>query len=179
MWYLVWRIKSRINKEVTNKKYCIVLQSVHFPLITLVYWKFNLTFSKELIGISSLQQVLILKSSFQKNKVATGKTAFFLISPFCNAHSICHNIGFWEGSFVWICYAFICCTFNYNWYFRFVKKVFVFRKICFKVCFKIWYDNIKKCQCQKCLVLFFRRTYPVSVGFKMNPLRESVFLVFR
>ena len=159
MWYLVWRIKSRINKEVTNKKYCIVLQSVHFPLITLVYWKFNLTFSKELIGISSLQQVLILKSSFQKNKVATDKTAFFLISPFCNAHSICHNIGFWEG--------------------RFVKKVFVFRKICFKVCFKIWYDNIKKCQCQKCLVLFFRRTYPVSVGFKMNPLRESVFLVFR
>ena len=27
--------------------------------------------------------------------------------------------------------------------------------------------------------LFFRRIYPVSFDFKMNPLRESVFLVFR
>ena len=71
-----------------------MLQSVHFPLTTLAYWKFDLTFCKELIGISSLEEVLILKSIFQKNKVATGKTAFFLISPFCNAHSICHNIGF-------------------------------------------------------------------------------------
>ena len=34
------------------------------------------------------------KINFLKNKVATCKTAFFLISPFCNPHSICDNIGF-------------------------------------------------------------------------------------
>ena len=42
----------------------------------------------------------------KKNKVATGKTVFFVIGPFCNPHSICLNIGFREGSFVWVCYAF-------------------------------------------------------------------------
>ena len=29
-------------------------------------------------------------------------------------HSICLNIGFWEGSFVWICYAFNLSTFKYK-----------------------------------------------------------------
>ena len=44
--------------------------------------------------INSLQEVLKLKQNFQKNKVVTGKTPFFVIGPFCSHHSICLNIGF-------------------------------------------------------------------------------------
>ena len=34
-------------------------------------------------------------------KVITGKTSFFVIGPFRTHHSICLNIGFSYGSFVW------------------------------------------------------------------------------
>ena len=50
--------------------------------------------------INSLQKAHNLKQDFQKNKVVTGKTPFYVIGPFCNHHSICLNIGFWYGSFV-------------------------------------------------------------------------------
>ena len=43
---------------------------------------------------STLYNRLIMKQNFQKNKVATGKTVFFVIGSFCNPHSICLNIGF-------------------------------------------------------------------------------------
>ena len=47
-------------------------------------------------------KVLILEQNFQKNKVATGKTAFFVIGPFCTPHSICLRGQFWEGNFVYV-----------------------------------------------------------------------------
>ena len=73
-----------------------------------------------------------------------------------------------------------------NWYFSFLKKVFVFQKICFRVKvlkkFKVSTDFHKKNMPTlkwrlfwKSLVLFFRRTYALSVGFKMKPLRKSIF----
>ena len=74
-----------------------------------------------------------MKQNFQKNKAATGKTAFFVIGSFYNPHSICLNISFWEGSFVWVCYAFNPRTLTTKQYSSFLKKVFVFQKICFKV----------------------------------------------
>ena len=37
---------------------------------------------------------------FQKNKVESGKTLFFVVGPFCTPHSIYFNIDFWQGSFV-------------------------------------------------------------------------------
>ena len=42
--------------------------------------------------INSLEEVLKLKQNFQKNKVITGKTPFFVIGPFCTHHSIFLNI---------------------------------------------------------------------------------------
>ena len=61
---------------------------------------------------------------FSKN-VDTGKTAFFVIGQFCTPHSICLNIGSWELSFVWICYACNRSTFNYETILNFFKeKVF-------------------------------------------------------
>ena len=68
----------------------------------------------------------------------------------------------------------------------FLKKFFVFQKICFKVkvlkAFKIFSDcHIKTCRSLqrrafwKSPVTLFRRTYILSVGFKIKPLRRSVF----
>ena len=39
--------------------------------------------------------------TFKKNKIVTGKTQFSVTDPFCSYHSICLNIGFSYGSFVW------------------------------------------------------------------------------
>ena len=34
------------------------------------------------------------ETKFLKNVLVSGKTPFFMISPFCTLHSICLNIGF-------------------------------------------------------------------------------------
>ena len=71
-------------------------------------------------------------------------------------------------------------------YSSFVKKVFVFQKIClkFKVLkiFNIFTDrHIKTCRSLRWWAILkipstvFRRTYALSVGMKMKPLRKSVF----
>ena len=71
-----------------------------------------------------------------------------------------------------------------KWYSNFLKKVFDFQKICFQVLktFKISTDShIKDAnllnggQFWKSLVPVFRRTYAFSVGFRMKPLKKSVF----
>ena len=72
-------------------------------------------------------------------------------------------------------------------YSSFLKRVCIFQKIYFKVkvlkSFKISSDcHIKACQSLKWRAILkipstiFRRTYALSVGFKMKPLRKSVFL---
>ena len=69
-----------------------------------------------------------------------------------------------------------------KWFSSFLKKVF--QNICFKVkvlkTFKISTDcHIKTCRSfkrrviLKSPVLFFRRTYALSVGFKIKPLRKA------
>ena len=42
-----------------------------------------------------------MRRNFEKNKVVTGKTPFFVIGQFCGHHFICLKIGFWYGTFVW------------------------------------------------------------------------------
>ena len=44
--------------------------------------------------MNSLQEVLKLKQNFLENKTVTGKTALFVIGPFCTYNSIYLNIGF-------------------------------------------------------------------------------------
>ena len=62
--------------------------------------------------IDSLTEILKLIQNFQKNKVVTAKTLFFVISPFCTHHSFCLNIlSFWYGSFVWK-----WCVFNFSFF---------------------------------------------------------------
>ena len=43
-----------------------------------------------------------IETKFSKNKVTIGKTAFSVMGPLSNPHSICLNLGFYEGSFVWM-----------------------------------------------------------------------------
>ena len=46
------------------------------------------------LGSWCIKSTFKLKQNFQKNKVVTGKTLFFVIVQFCTSHSICLNIGF-------------------------------------------------------------------------------------
>ena len=73
-----------------------------------------------------------------------------------------------------------------KWHSIFMKKVFVFQEICFKVkvlkSFKVSTDcHIERCQSLKRRAIlkipstFFTRTYALSVGSNMKPLRKSVF----
>ena len=62
--------------------------------------------------IKSWQDVFKLTQNLQKNKAVTGRTPFFLISPFCSHHFICLNIGFWYGSYVWKWCVFNLSAFN-------------------------------------------------------------------
>ena len=57
----------------------------------------------------------------------------FEIGKFCTFHSICHNIGFWQSSFVWKYCAFDSRTFNKKIVLHFFKKDFPFSETCFKV----------------------------------------------
>ena len=91
-------------------------------------WVFGLLVQQ----INSLKEVLT-KTKFSKNKIVTGKTPFFLRSPFCSHHFICLNIGFWHGTFVWKWRVFNLSALTKKRYSSFLKMVFVFHKICFKV----------------------------------------------
>ena len=51
--------------------------------------------------IKSVYEVFKLKQNLQKNKVITSKALFFVTGPFCTHQSICYNIGFGYGIFVW------------------------------------------------------------------------------
>ena len=119
--------------------------------------------------INSLKQVLKLKRNFLKNKVVRGKTPFFVIGPFCTHHSNSLNIGFWYGSFVWK-----WCVFRLKRFSSFLKKVFVFQKICLKVESIEIVQNFRWLSHKNTQI-----TYVLSVGFKMEPASRSFFSVLR
>ena len=71
-------------------------------------WAFELLLKQ----INSFLEVIKLKQNFQKNKLVTGKTPFFVTEPFSSHHFICLNIGFRYGNFVWKWCAFNLSAFN-------------------------------------------------------------------
>ena len=147
------------------------------------------TFGCLLYQINSLYEVIKFKQNFRKNKIVTGKTMFFMICPFCTPHSICHlNIGFWQSSFVGKCCVFNLILSTKKWYSQFFEKSLRFSKKIFKVevlkTFKVSSNfHIKTCRSLKGRGILkiprtvFGRTYALAVGFKMKPLRNSVFLM--
>ena len=119
-------VKKVFLRILTGKKHCqIKLQLLQKVQI----WAFGFLVQQ----INSLWEVLKLKQNFRKNKVVTGKTPLFVLGLFCSHHSICLNIGFWYCSFVCNDAFSILVLSTKKLYSSFLKKVFVFLKICFKV----------------------------------------------
>ena len=73
------------------------------------------------------------QTKFLKNEVVSGKSPFSVIGLFCTLHSICLNIFFWQGSFIWKCCAFIRSTLKKKMYSSFLRTVLVHQKTCLKV----------------------------------------------
>ena len=136
-------VKKVFLRILTGKKHCqIKLQLLQKVQI----WAFGFLVQQ----INSLWEVLKLKQNFRKNKVVTGKHSVLCLGLFYRHHSICLNIGFWYGSFVWQWCVLNLVLSTKNWCSSFLKKVFVFQKICFKAkvlkTFKIFTDcHIKTC----------------------------------
>ena len=123
--------------------------------------------------------------NWNEKKETTGKTPFFPVDTCFTSYSICLNIGFWQDSFVWKCYAFDLSTFNSTpvlW-----KKVFVFRKVVSKL--NYWRSSkfattaaerhaylLNEGLSWKTQAPVLRKTYVLSVSFKMKPLKKSIFL---
>ena len=66
-------------------------------------------------AIGTLNQLFITGSYTQikfskKNEIVSGKNPFVLIGPFYTPHSLCLNITFRQGCFVWKCCVFIRST---------------------------------------------------------------------
>ena len=86
--------------------------------------------------VGTVNQLLIIVSYTEikssKNEVVSGKSPFFVISPFCTPCLTYRNIGFWQDSFVWKCCAFILSTLKWKWYSWLLRKVLVFQKNLFQ-----------------------------------------------
>ena len=136
--------------------------------------------------INFLLEVLNLKKNLQKNKVVTGKTPFLVIGPFVLTTlfilALTSDMTVFYGNDAF----FILVLSTKKCFSSFLKKVFVFQKIYFRVkvlkTFKIPID----CHINTCLSLkmrairkisstVFRQTFALSVGFKMKPLQKSIF----
>ena len=109
-----------------------------------------------------------------------------MIGPFFSRHTFCLNIGFWQSSFEWKWLFSILVASTKKRYSSCLKKVFLFQKICFKVKVLNTFETLIDCHKKradlsngglfsKSPVLFFWRTNPLSVGFKMKTLRKSIF----
>ena len=96
-----------------------------------------------------IHEHLKLIQNFQKNEVVTGKNLFFVIGPFWTHHSIGLNISFWYGSFAWNGAFSAIVLSTKKRYASFLKKMFIFDKICFKVRVLKTVCRIKTCQSLK------------------------------
>ena len=85
------------------------------------------------LQINSLEGVLKLTQNFQKKKVDTGKTPFFVIGPFCThilfALTLTSDMAVLYGNDA----LSMLVLSTKKWYSSFLKRVFVFQKICLKV----------------------------------------------
>ena len=105
---------SQGKKHPNNKTPQIKLQSFRKAWIWIFGWLVH--------QINSLCEVLKPKQNFRKNKVFTGKAPFFVIGAFCTSHSVCLNIHFLQGCFVWKCCVFNLSTFNWKTVLQFFEK---------------------------------------------------------
>ena len=117
-------------------------------------------------------------------KVATGKTLFFVIDPFCSHQIICLNIGFWYGTFAWKWCAFKlsirkkCFQLKngtpvfwkrFSFSTKSVSKLKYWKHSKFSVINTYKHaDLLNGGLFWKSLVAFFRRTYALLLALKQN-----------
>ena len=116
--------------------------------------------------------------------MVTGKTPFFAICPFCTHHSISLTLASDMTVFYGNDAFSILLLSTKKRHSIFLKKAFIFQKICFKFkvlkTFKISTAcHIKTCRSLKWRAILkmssilFKRTYALYVGFKMKSPRKS------
>ena len=145
---MIW--KRQVEVPAVDKKFNTEISLIkHLSLMKLkdAGWQGKRTFKKKLqclqkvwiraFGlfvhqIISLYEVFELQQNFRRNEAVTCKTPFFVIGLFCPPHSICLNIGFWQGSFVWKCYVFNIITFNWKAVLKLFDKGFHFSENLFQ-----------------------------------------------
>ena len=76
-----------------------------------------------------LYEVLILKKNFQKKKIVTGKTMFFLIGPILFVLTLTSNRAVLYGN---VTFSILLLSPKKGHY-SFLKQVFVFQKLCFEL----------------------------------------------
>ena len=111
----IWLKLTVVLKILIGKKH----PQIEFQRLRKVWIR---TYGSLVYQINSLEEVLKLKQNFQKNKVVTGKTPFFVIGPFSTHHSSC------LGNHVFS----ILILATKKQYSSFLRNIFVFLKICFK-----------------------------------------------
>ena len=126
------------------------------------------------ISAGKTHLAIILKINLQKNNVVSGKTLFNAIGPFCTPRSICLNISFWQGRFIWKCRAFNLSTLNFTPVFK--RKVLVFQKTFFKVKVLKTCRSLKQRDISKILCKILKRDLRSFCWFLKKPLRGCVFL---
>ena len=113
------------------------------------------TFGSLVHQINSFQKIIKVEQIFQKNKVVTGKSPLFIISPFYSRHSIC-LIRIWQSSFEWKWCVFNLVVSTKKWCSSFLEKVFVFQKICFKAKVLKTFETFTDCHMKACRSLKWR-----------------------
>ena len=98
--YVVGVLSAHVSPVFSQRSLRILIGKKH-PKIKLQHLrKIRIwTFGSLLHQVNSFQEVLKLKQIFEKSEAVIGKTPLFVIGQFCSRHSICLNIGFWQGSF--------------------------------------------------------------------------------
>ena len=113
-----------------------------------------------------------------------------MADPFFSRHSICLNIASDRAVLNGNALFLILVVSTKKQYLTFLKRVFVFQKICFKVkvlkTFETFTDfHLKTCRSLKRRAILkipstvFRRIYALSVGFKMKTLKKKRFQLLR
>ena len=117
------------------------------------------------VGTSNQKELLYWNKFFK----ITGKIPFFMIGPFCTPHSICLNIAFGQGCFIWKYCVFSFVFLPKKWH---SSPVFLKRFSFFRNFFIISTGfHIKTCRSLKRKAIlkipstFFRGIFVLSVGF--------------
>ena len=86
---ILFSILLEIPKQIFTEIALLLIYVLGYSQGKIRIWTFG-----SLVYQINTFELLTLEQIFQKNKVVTGKTPIFVISPFCSRNSVCLNIGF-------------------------------------------------------------------------------------